>query len=177
MVFNAPHRESTLKKKGRWRQCCLPRCKSMGLLSHTEFTLHSFQCNDRPTLVLEIFLIFRVKSRMFLFSKAEVGLRHPFLLSYLLDGNQPEKRELTALPAICAIMGQPCRTSIKSVQQSLTTYLLLAILGSVSCPSDARLEPLSWPTSCGNTLVFVGFHLKFSDKNGGGCSQVWAARC
>lgn len=80
MVFNAPHRESTLKKKGRRRQCCLPRCKSMGLLSHTEFTLHSFQCNDRPTLVLEIFLIFRVKSRMFLFSKAEVGLRHPLSL-------------------------------------------------------------------------------------------------
>lgn len=50
---------------------------------------------------------------MFLFSEAEVGLRHPFLLSDLLDGNQSKKRELTALPAICAIIGQPWQDRYK----------------------------------------------------------------
>lgn len=57
-----------------------------------------------------------------------------------------------------------------------SSRLLLAVPGSVSCPSEARLEPLSRPPSAEGAFPCV-LGSFVCDRCGGDCFQAWAPRC
>lgn len=175
MGLNAPRFESIwkkLRKRGGGNAACLgvSRWACFPLLD-SGFTPISVPIGQAG---LGIFLVFRVKSLRFLFSEVEMGL------SVLVSVSSVRWKSARKVGADCSA-SLPVPYGAAVTEQTVCTAAcsscqLLAVLGSVSCPSEARLEPLSWPPSAEEAFpcVLGSFDC---DRCGGDCFQAWAPRC
>lgn len=125
-------------QKERRRQCCPPRCKSVGLLCLLDSDFTPFSVKTGQT-GLGIVLVFRVKRLRFLFSGVEMGLSTLVSVSNISwKSARKEGADCFASPPV------PCGAPV--TEQMAVCTAVCSSLSPVAAP-HARLERLSWPPS------------------------------
>lgn len=179
MVFNAPHLESTLKKlreRGGGSAACLDisqwDCFPM-LDSH--FTHFSVTIGHAG---LGDIFDFQGKEPYIPVLRSRSGFKAPLSLVRSIRWKSARKEGADCFASYLCHYGATVAGKVYKAYSSLglpTSCWPSLVLSAAPQVPGLNLCPGKLPV--GDVLVFVGFHLKFSDKYSGGYSRVWAPKC